>query len=143
MRRALAVMIAGIIFLAAPLLPGALIFSGCGPSYPAELHGTITLHGDSALPSGAVLRIDLIEVARQDAPPGIVTEQHMENPTGAPNAYPLSLEPERIDSKLSYYVAAAIEDSAGAPLYTSTRPTPVLTQGNPSSDVDVALYPVK
>ncbi len=136
MRRVWAVVIPILVF-------GILLVSGCGPSYPSVLRGTVAYSDGLVVPPDATMKIELVDVARQDMPPEVIAERLIEGPGSPPIAFEIDLNPQDIDPNHTYYLVASISDAEVDLLYASTQPYPVLTQGNPSSVVEMVLFQMK
>ena len=109
----------------------------------AQVIGTVTYLQRIALPADSVLRVQLLNTSRQDAPATVLAEQV--GPAGgtASPPYPFSLgyDPVQIVASNTYVVQASIE-VGGQVRYRSTRAYPVITQGRPATDVEVIVDPV-
>ncbi len=94
-----------------------------------------------ALPEDAIVKMRLVNASLADAPPEMTTEgeQTIFNPGQAPIPFALRYNPANINENMLYSVSARIEDSAGNLLFISTTSNPVITQGNPSEDVEVLV----
>jgi uncharacterized lipoprotein YbaY len=136
MRRARAFIIPTLIFT-------ILLIAGCGSSYPSILRGTVIYSDGLVVPPDATLKIELVDVVRQNMPPSVIAEQLIENPGSPPVAFEVNLNPQEINPKHSYYLVASVSGANGDLLYDSTQPYPVLTQGNPSSGVEIIIYQIK
>lgn len=109
----------------------------------AQVTGTVTYHQRIALPADSVLRVQLLNTSRQDVPATVLAEQV--GPAGGTAAppYPFSLDydPVQIVANNTYAVRASIE-VGGQVRYRSTHAYLVLTQGHPTTDVEVVVDPV-
>jgi putative lipoprotein len=102
------------------------------------LSGTVAYRERMALPSDAVIQVQLSDVSVQDVPAPVVAETTVD-PQGrqVPLPFELHYDAGKVDPKRTYAVRAAIR-SEGQLLFTTTGATHVLTQGNPSR-VDLVL----
>ena len=124
-----------------PITPPAT--KPAGPSSPAvAVTGTVTYLVRSALPPAAVIEVVLQDVSRADAPAETISSQHIEaQGKQVPFPYELKYDPAKIDSKNTYAVRATIKDGAKL-LFTSTQRYPVITNGAPTSHVEIVVEPV-
>jgi putative lipoprotein len=96
-----------------------------------------------ALPPDAVVQVQLQDTSRADAPAVVLGEQVIE-PMGRQVPIPFSIvyDPAAINPRGRYTVRARIESAAGDLIWTSTQAYPVITGGNPTSDIEVVVQPV-
>jgi putative lipoprotein len=134
---------AAVLFLSIGLLLGMLVVSGCGELYPSVVRGTATYTGDLAVPPDATLKIEMVDVTRQDVPPSVIAEQLIQGPGNPPIAFEVNLNPQEIDANHTYFLVASISDANGELLYASTQPYPLFTQGNSSQGVELVMYQLK
>lgn len=90
--------------------------------------GTATYRERMALPPGAVLDVELLDISRADAPARRIATTWVEVQGQVPIAFSLSYDPARIDPRMRYSVSARLR-LRGEVLFRSDRVTPVLTQG--------------
>ena len=109
------------------------------PEAKAELTGTVVYWERVALPEGSRIEVTLQDVSRADAPAVILAEQSIVT-TGenVPIPFVLAYDPSAIDERFTYSVAARIlvNDELR---WISTDHIPVLTNGNPASDVEILV----
>jgi putative lipoprotein len=133
---------------------GMLLLAACTPgsknatkpaglSVPASaVTGTVTYVQRSALPPTAVIEVQLQDVSKQDAPAEVISTQSMvADGKQVPFLYELKYDPAKIDPAHRYAVRATIKDG-GQLLFTSTQSTPVITNGAPTSNVEIVVEPV-
>lgn len=102
--------------------------------------GTITYLVRMALPSQAVIQLQLLDVSRSDAPGTVVAEKKFTlGERGAPVPFTFSVDASKIDPKHAYAVSARIL-VVGELRFATKETYKVLTQGNPSN-VDLVLLP--
>jgi uncharacterized lipoprotein YbaY len=128
------------------LLMGALpVLAGCavGQSLPASVTGNVTYLQRIALPDDAVVTVQLQDVSLADAPATVLGEQVIQTEgKQVPFAYSVPYDPQQIQDNHSYGMRATIADGAGNLLFTSTTAYPVITQGNPTSNVEIVVQQV-
>lgn len=109
----------------------------------AAVTGVVTYRQRIALPSDVVVRVRLEDTSRADAPAILLGEQEIE-PMGRQVPFPFTVayDPAAIDPRGRYSVRARIESASGDLLWTSTQAYPVITGGNPTSDIEVVVQPV-
>ena len=130
---------------------GTLLLTACAPTaapaaQPATpesaVTGTVTYLQRSALPPTAVIEVVLQDVSKMDAPAETISSQRIEaNGKQVPFPYELKYDPAQIDQKNTYAVRATIKDGDKL-LFTSTTHMPVITNGAPTSDVEIIVEPV-
>ena len=107
----------------------------------ASVTGTVTYLQRIALPPTAVIKVQLADVSRADAPAIVLGTQQIEaNGRQVPFAFEIEYDPARIDARFTYVVQARIE-ADGKLLFISDQAYPVLTRGAPS-EVDLVLTSV-
>jgi len=107
----------------------------------ANLTGTVTYLQGSALPEDAVVTVQIQDVSRADAPAEIIGEQVLNSPGQPPIPFEIPYNPTQIKASRRYTVRAEIRDSAGALLFTTDSAIPVLSQGNPTENVEILVVP--
>ena len=118
----------------------ALAVGACGERSNA-LTGTITFDGDAAIPSDAVLTVELRDVSYQDAPSELISSQTIESPERFPIDFAVPYEPADIDPRATYGVQIRITRNDQL-IYINDTAFDVLTRGNLSQGVNVWLIAV-
>jgi putative lipoprotein len=122
------------------LLLSALLLGGCsspgivpaGGGAGAAVTGTVAYRERIALPPTAVIKVQLVDVSRADAPAVVLGEQLIEaGGRQVPFAFEIPYDPARIDQRYTYAVQARIEDG-GQLLFISDQRYAVITHGAPS-----------
>ncbi len=105
------------------------------------LAGTVIYLQRIALPAGSVINVELQDVSRADAAAVVVASQTITT-TGenVPIPFELTYDPAQIDPSLSYAVRAQILID-GEMRWSSTERYAVLTNGSPTTDVEVRVMP--
>ncbi len=103
--------------------------------------GTVSYRQRSALPSGAVLLVKIVDVTRQDASAVVVAEQRIDTSgKQVPIPFDLAYDRTRVQERNRYAVQAEIRDGNRLLFITDTS-YPVITQGNPRN-VEITVVPV-
>lgn len=105
----------------------------------AQVTGSVTYLQRIALPANAVVSVQLVNISRQDAPAVVLAEQT--SPTNGQNPpYPFTLQydPMQIVANNTYAVQARIT-VAGQLRFVSTQTYLVITQGRPTTNVEVIV----
>jgi putative lipoprotein len=119
--------------------PGAVnATKPAGPDVTAPLvTGTVTY-----MQRSAVIEVQLQDVSKMDAPAEVISTQTIEaQGKQVPFRYILKYDPAKIDPAHRYAVRATIKDG-GKLLFTSTTVNPVITNGAPTSNVEIIVEPV-
>ncbi|NTU78537.1 MAG: LPXTG cell wall anchor domain-containing protein [Chloroflexales bacterium] len=110
-----------------------------GAQSEAAVTGTVIYLERILPPPTAKVNVQLQEVSRADAPATVLAEQSIDTAgKGPPYAFSLSYDPAQIVDRGRYIVRAEIRDGEQL-LFTTTTSYPVITQGNPTSDVEVRV----
>jgi len=108
----------------------------------SEVSGTITYLARMALPSQAMVQVQLEDVSRADGAAQILGQQKFQlGNRQVPIPFTLRYDPGKIDAKHSYAVRAQIS-MASEVRFTTDQAYKVITQGNPTK-VDLILKPAK
>ena len=105
----------------------------------AAVTGTLTYLQRIALPDDAVVTVQIQDVSRAGAAAIVIGEQIIDNPGQPPIPYVVEYDPDEIDERFTYAVSATITDGSGALLFRNTTVIPVITQGAPTSDVEILV----
>lgn len=95
----------------------------------ARITGSVAYRERIALPPSAVVKVQLVDVSRADAPAVVLGEQLIRaEGRQVPFAFEISYDPKRIDERFSYAVQARIEVD-GRLRFINDQRYPVLTRG--------------
>ena len=120
----------------------ASVVPGVGGVASAQVTGTVTYRERIALPPDAVVKVQLVDVSRADAPAIVLGEQLIDTAgRQVPFRFAIAYDPARIDERMSYAVQARIE-SGGRLLFISDQRHAVITRGAPGH-VDLVLKAVE
>ena len=107
----------------------------------ANLTGTVTYLQPSPLPEDAVVTVQIQDVSKADAPAEIIGEQVLSSPGQPPIYFEIPFNPTEIEESHRYIVRAEIRDNAEVLLFTTDTAIPVITQGNPSENIEIIVVP--
>jgi len=133
------------------LAAASLGVAGCAapvavePPAPAQatVSGTVSYPQRIALLPGVTLTVRLLDVSRADAPATILgMYTHVTTGDQVPFAYTIRYSPAAINPANSYTVRAELRDREGGLRWTTDTAVPVITRGNPTSDVAITLVQV-
>lgn len=118
---------------------GKMLVQGCQLDKPlnsaaatSRVTGTVSYLQRMALPSSAVIQVQLLDVSLADAPAKVVAEQKLTlGERQVPVPFTLTFDSAKIDQKHAYSVSAKISVD-GVLRFISDQSYPVLTRGNPS-----------
>jgi putative lipoprotein len=115
--------------------------AGGGGASVAKVTATVSYRERIALPPTAVIKVQLVDVSRADAPAIVIGEQ-VTQAAGrqVPFSFEIPFDPARIDASYSYAVQARIEVD-GKLRFISDQHHAVITRGAPTH-VDIVLRSV-
>jgi uncharacterized lipoprotein YbaY len=110
---------------------------------PAEvLRGTVTYRQRSALPAGAVVTVEFVDISRADAPATVMASQTIKTQgEQVPIPFFLSPIPGKLDPKRRYGVRATIT-VAGTLKFTTANAQPI-DPGQLSIPIEVVVEPAR
>jgi len=109
-----------------------------GGATSAQVSGTITYRERIALPPDAMVKVQLVDVSRADAPAVVLGEQLIEAAgKQVPLSFVIAYDPAGIDERMSYAVQVRIE-AGDRLLFISDQHYAVITRGAPKH-VDMIL----
>ena len=137
------------LFRLLPALCASLLFAACTASPSASssspgaealqpmklprdtITGTLTYRERMALPATAVVRVQLLDVSRQDVAATVIDSVTIQlNGEQVPLSFTLTYDPGRIQESNTYVMQAGIQVN-GRRLFLSDVAYPVITRGNP------------
>ena len=131
-----------ITIIIALLVVGLFALAACS-SGEATVSGNIVSQESVTLPDGATIQVQIQDVSVADAPAKVIGEQTIDGSSQSlPIPYEVSYDPSDIDDRFSYSMSVRIEDADGNLIYISDTNTPVITNGNPTENVDINVVPV-
>lgn len=125
------------------LFLGVATLAGCGGSSEKTVTGTVTYLQRIALPLEAVVTVRIEDVSKADALAEVMGEQVIQT-KGAQVPIPFSVpyDPEKIIDNHTYSLRVRIEDGTGKLLFINDTSIPVITNGNPTQDIEVVVVPM-
>ena len=108
----------------------------------ASVTGAVLYRERIALPPSARVIVQLQDVSLADAAATVLAEQTINTAgKGPPYAFQLAYDAAKIDTRFSYAVRAEIKDGDTL-LFTTTERYAAITQGNPSSGIQIVVQQV-
>ncbi len=112
------------------------------PENRAVITGTVTYLQRVALPSDAIIEVQLADVSKQDVAATVIASQTIRaNGAQVPIPFELVYDPTQIDQRMTYAVSARIT-VGGELAWMSTTRSSVLTRGAPATGVEIIVEPV-
>ena len=112
------------------------------PAEKGEVTGTVTYMVRSALPDDAVLTVQIQDTSRADAPAVVMGESwYVTGGAQVPLPFAVAYNPEFIQENLTYTLSVRITDGEDNLLFINDTSIPVITNGNPTTDVEVVVVP--
>jgi putative lipoprotein len=133
------------LFLNLPVDAGNLVFEpadteNAAEASTAQVTGTVTYRPRIALPPDAVITVQIQDVSLADATAEIIGEQVIQaEGRQVPFDYAVSYDPDEIQPNDRYSMSARIESGDGTLLFASDTNIPVITEGNPTSEVEIVV----
>ena len=120
--------------------PAAACVVAPAQAVAGTMTGTIAYRERMALPAGATATVELRDISRADAPAPLLGAATI-TPQGnqVPLYWLITYDAAKVNPAMRYAVSARITGPDGTLLWVSDTVHPVLTQGGPPSDVDIAL----
>ena len=134
-------------FLALLSVVAGLFLAGCAHAPKAPRHtgtgveGTVIYITNYKLPANATIELRLAELDREGRFDREVAAVSYPRPAAMPLEFWLPYQAGLIDQRLAYGIEAKIV-AEGRTLFSTVRPIPVVTRGNPKQ-VEVVVAPVK
>lgn len=132
--------------LVLPAGGGILLFRDADAPAPesagACIGGAITHPEPGTLPEDAVVQVQVQDTSLADAQATVMGEQIITEPGQFPVFYKVCYDPSQIQDNHAYSMSARITDSDGKLLFINDTHIPVITRGNPTDDVEIAVISV-
>lgn len=117
-------------------------FFGSLPGGSNSVTGAVSYRQRIALPEDAVVVVQLRDSSQADTAALVLDQQVIKQPGQVPIPFELHYNLDEIDESHTYSVFAQIMDGDDNLLFTTTQMYPVITQGNPTANVDVLVDPI-
>jgi len=108
----------------------------------ANVSGTITFQHRIALPKDTNVSIRIEDTSLADVPAKVIGEQVITTPGQVPIPYEVCYDPSKIDERFTYGMGVRITDGNGKLSWINDTHTPVITNGNPSQNVEIRVIQV-
>jgi putative lipoprotein len=102
------------------------------------ISGSVAYRERIGMPADAVIRVQLLDISRQDAPAAVIAEQRIRPSRQVPIPFTLQYDPAQIERRGTYSVAATIEVE-GEVVWRTTTAHLVLTNGNPTENIEIVV----
>ncbi len=119
-----------------------MLLTGCGnqPSSKTALTGLIDHPHQMTLGDGMTVIVRIEDTTKAGAPGKKIAEEIIKGQGDIiPMPFAIVYDPGKINETHKYSLTVKIQDSTGVVLYTSQSSVPVITQGNPTRDIDVVI----
>lgn len=114
--------------------------TGTGQEALSVVSGVVTYRERIMLHPQSVLRVQVQDVSRVDAPATVLGEQvYKTEGKQVPLPFRIPYDAAAIDPRFTYSVSARILDPAGKLQFISDTITPVITRDNPTSEIVINL----
>ncbi len=112
------------------------------PADKGEVTGTVTYLQRIALPNDAVLTVQIQDTSRADALAVVLGESwYVTGGAQVPLPFAVAYNPEFIQENLTYTLSVRITDGEGNLLFINDTSIPVITNGAPTTDIEVVVVP--
>jgi putative lipoprotein len=127
-----------------PIILLAFVVAACGNDNRGEdcVTGIVLYRHRIALPEDAIVQVQIQDTSLADAPAKVIGEQTIENPGQVPIPYEVCYDSNQIEDNHTYTMSARITDSEGNLLWINDTAIPVITNGNPTEDVEIPVIQV-
>jgi putative lipoprotein len=108
----------------------------------ASVTGTVTYMQRIALPADAMIEVSIHNKQLADAPPEMTLlgmTAFTADGNQVPLPYTVVYSPEDVREGDMYSIGATIRDGSGKLLFVSDTMIPVITRGNPTTDVEIMV----
>ena len=129
--------------LSAILILTILMVSGCSSGSDSQVTGTIILPAGATVPDGATIKVLVEDTSLADVAATTIGEQTIDGDGQEGSIeFAVDYDPDEIVDNHSYSMRVRIEDADGSLLFINDTNIPVITNGNPTSDVEVPVIAV-
>jgi putative lipoprotein len=129
------------LFVALALL--AMATAACSGGSDGTVSGSIILPDGASVPTGATINVQVQDTSMADAAATAMGEQVIDGDgqTGSID-YSVDYNPDEIEDNHTYTMRARIEDGQGNLLFINDTSIPVITNDNPTENVDIPVIAV-
>lgn len=122
-------------------LIGVLFLSGCGDTLTkTALTGLIDHPHQMTLGDGMTVIVRIEDTTRSGAPGKKIAEEIIKAQGDTiPMPFAIVYDPRKINTEHKYSISVKIQDAEGNVIYVNQANIPVITQGNPTHDIDVVV----
>jgi putative lipoprotein len=123
------------------ILSATIALAGCGKSTnKAAVTGVIAHTHRMTIPVGYVITVRIEDTTNADTPGKKIVEEVIKSQgVELPMPFAIDYDPHKINANHTYGVRVTIEDTDGKVLYTNNTSVLVITNGNPTNNVDVIV----
>jgi heat shock protein HslJ len=108
----------------------------------AAVTGMVTNVDNAVIPAGATTSIQIQDTSLADAPAQVIGEQIIKESAQFPIAYQVDYDPSEIIDNHTYTMRVRIESTDGSLLFINDTAIPVITNGNPTENVEIPVIQV-
>jgi len=117
------------------------VLAACGGSADT-VSGEVTQADSVPMPDGATAIIKIEDTSLADAPAETIGEQIIEDPGSFPFEYEVEYDADDIVDNHTYGMRVRIEDATGSLIFINDTAVNVITNGNPTENVEVPVVAV-
>ena len=113
-----------------------------GAAGMASVTGTVVYLPRIALPPDAMVTVSINNASLADAPPemtNLATKAFITEGNQVPLPFEVFYMPEDVMENAMYSIGATIRSASGELLFVSKEMNPVITNGNPTTDVEILV----
>jgi uncharacterized lipoprotein YbaY len=122
------------------LLSVTIFLTGCGKSNNAAVTGLLDHPHRMTFPIGTVVTIQIEDTTKEGSQGKKIAEEVIKDQEVViPMTFLVVYDQGKINENHTYSITVRIEDSTGKLLYTNENKVPVITQGNPTQDIDIFI----
>ena len=121
----------------------SLLLVACSDGSGGTVSGTIILPEGATVPEGATINIQVQDTSLADVAATTMGEQVIDGDGQTGDIeFEIEYDPDEIVDGHTYTMRARIEDEDGSLLFINDTSIPVITNGNPTEDVEVPVITV-
>jgi putative lipoprotein len=102
------------------------------------ISGSVAYRERIAMPADAVIRVQLLDISKQDAPASVIAEQRIRPSREVPIPFTVQYDRSKINRGGIYSIAASIEVD-GEIVWRTTTAQLVITNGNPTENIEIVV----